>query len=300
MSISHAKKRLPSLRAICAHESAARLGSFTKAAHELNVTQGAVSRQILELEQQLAAELFIRSGSKLRLTETGRAFAEDTRRALGILREAVANAQDHQETGFVTLSMLPSVAAKWLAPRLSRFITQHPGVDLRVSASRDLVNFEAESIDAAIRYGKGHWQGLSAELLGGETVFPVCTPGYADRLGLTDSASLTRATLLYADIEEDWIAWFTRAGIPSDRVPSGPRLGDDAANLQAAIEGQGVALGRSRLVADDLATGRLIAPFKTELPASFSYWFVTPARSTGSRKLTAIKAWIQAEFGKPG
>ena len=112
--------------------------------------------------------------------------------------------------------------------------------------------------------------------------------------------SLTRATLLYADIEEDWIAWFTRAGIPSDRVPSGPRLGDDAANLQAAIEGQGVALGRSRLVADDLATGRLIAPFKTELPASFSYWFVTPARSTGSRKLTAIKAWIQAEFGKPG
>ncbi len=297
MSKYHAMRRLPSLRAICAHESAARLGSFTKAAQELNVTQGAVSRQIKELERHLATELFVRSGPRLRLTEKGRELAASAGRALDVLRDAVTVAQGRREAGYVTLSMLPSVATKWLAPRLGRFVNQHPDIDLRVSASRNLVNFEAEEIDAAIRYGKGNWSGLRAELLGGETVFPVCTPAYAEDLGLITPDRLTRATLLHADIEEDWATWFGTAGFAKDRVPQGPRLGDAAAIMQAAIDGQGVALGRSRLVADDLVSGRLIAPFEIELPASFSYWFVRPEGSVESQNLIVVFEWIRSEFG---
>ena len=155
MSNTHKKPRLPSLRAICAHEAAARLGSFTRAARELNVSQGAVSRQVQELERGLAAELFVRAGPRLKLTETGRAFAESSGQALDILHQAVQRARGSRDKRFVTLSMLPSVATKWLAPRLGRFIAQHADIDLRGSASRNLVDFEAEGIDAAIRYGKG-------------------------------------------------------------------------------------------------------------------------------------------------
>ncbi len=279
-------------------EAAARLGNFTEAAQELNLTQGAVSRQIQELEQLLAVKLFERSGPKLKLTETGRVFAAGAARALNVLREAVLLANEGQNTTHVTLSMLPSVASKWLAPRLGRFIDQHPDIDLRVSASRQLVNFEDKKIDAAIRYGKGNWRGLDAEQLGMETVFPVCTPAYAKSHGLTKPSHLVDVTLLHADIEEDWLAWFEKAGVSIDQIPRGPRLGDANAILQAVIEGHGVALGRSTLVADELATGRLIAPFKIELKASCSYWFVMPSTSMASPNLLSVKEWVQSEFNK--
>lgn len=298
MSLSHTKKHLPSLRAISALEAAARLGSFTEAAGELNVTQGAVSRQIQELERLLGVELFVRAGPKLSLTDTGRAFAQSIGGVLEALSKAVGVAQGPKEADYVTLSMLPSVAAKWLAPRLSRFINRHPDIDLRVSASRQLVNFDAENIDAAIRYGKGNWPGLDAQLLGNETVFPVCSPAYAEHNNLTTPANLTHAILFHAEIEEDWMAWFRKADIPNVKIPRGPSLGDDAAILQAAIDGQGVALGRSVLVADDLAVGRLIAPFDIKLAASYGYWLVTPAQTHPSANLIDVKEWIQDEFGK--
>jgi LysR family glycine cleavage system transcriptional activator len=137
---------------------------------------------------------------------------------------------------------------------------------------------------------------VRAELLGRESVFPVCTPAYAESLGLTTPADLMQATLLHADIEEDWAAWFAMAGLSSERFQRGPRLGDAAAIVQAAIDGQGVALGRSRLVADDLANERLISPFHDALPASFSYWFVWPAGKALTANLSAVFEWTRAEF----
>jgi len=224
MSLTHNKTRLPSLRALCAFEAAARLGNFTEAADELNVTQGAISRQVQELERQLTVELFIRAGPKLKLTPTGRMFADNSARALETLRDAVRAAKSRYNASYVTLSMLPSVASKWLAPRLGRFINQHSNIDLRVAASRHLVNFEAEGIDAAIRYGKGKWRGCHAELLATETIFPVCAPAYADHHGLIKPSDLAGATLFHADIEEDWKAWFGGAGISNIKIPRGPRL----------------------------------------------------------------------------
>lgn len=296
MSFNHDKRHLPSLRAISAVEAAARLGSFTEAAHELHVTQGAISRQVQELERLLGVDLFTRTGPKLRLTDTGRTFAQSMGRLLDDLNEAMIVVQGRQEVNYVTLSMLPSVATKWLAPRLDRLINKHPDIDLRVSASRQLVNFDAEGIDAAIRYGKGKWPGLNAELLIGETVFPVCSPAYAEKKNLVTPSSLTDATLFHAEIDEDWASWFAAAGISNVKIPRGPTLGDYAAILQAAIDSQGIALGRSVLVADDLAAGRLIAPFDISLKASCSYWFVTPSKNPELPNLIAIKKWVEDEF----
>ncbi len=298
MTFSHYRKHLPSLRAISALEASARLGSFTAAAQELNVTQGAVSRQIQELERLLGTDLFIRSGPNLTLTEVGAEFSQNSARALDILREAVFETQKKRTETHVTLSMLPSVAAKWLAPRLGLFINQYPDIDLRISATRNLVNFEVESINAGIRYGRGKWPGLDATLLARETISPVCTPAYAEKIKLVSPPDLTRATLFHTDIEENWTTWFQAADYPQVQIPRGLQLGDDAATLQATIDGQGIALGRSVLVADDIAMGRLICPFETTLKASFSYWFVTPTGAEFSPDLLDVKAWIQSEFEK--
>lgn len=285
---------IPSLRTLEVFEASVRHGGFTAAARNLGITQSAVSRQIADLEAILGVPLFVRNGPRLKPTATGQRLAEGLSEALTQIRAAVREAVMDKDT-VVTLSMLPSVAARWFAPRLDRFIAATPQVDLRISASRHLVDFEAEGIDAAIRYGKGDWPNVVARRLGEETIRAVCSPAYADRLDLREPRDLARATLLYGDIPENWSAWFAAAGC-SDPAPTGPRLGDDGAILQAALDGQGVALGRSRLVEGELATGRLITLSDIALPASFSYWFVRPKKEP-SDALRIVEAWIVAEFG---
>lgn len=288
--------RLPSLRSLQVFAAAARHGSFTRAARELHLTQGAVSRQVQEIEAALGRPLFVRSGPQLSITATGQQLGTDIQQALELLRAAVDRARPARGTPRITLSMLPSVAAKWMAPRLSRFVHDHPDLDLRITASRHFVDFQAEEVDAAIRYGRGTWPGLTATHLSNETVLPVCSPGLAQTLALQRPADLLGTTLLHSDIAEDWLAWFQAAGLSAPAVPRGPTIGDDAAMLQAAIDGQGVALGRSVLVADDLAQGRLVAPFATRLPASYQYWLVSPDAALEHPGLATVREWLLAEF----
>ncbi|MGH1541229.1 MAG: transcriptional regulator GcvA [Arenicella sp.] len=298
MSKYHNSKRLPSLRAVHAFAVSAQLGSFTAAARQLSVTQGAVSRLIQELEKQLSTNLFLRSGPKLQLTPQGREFAQTTQRAIELLEQAVQNLHSKREKNHVTLSMLPSIATIWFAPRLGRFINEYPDIDVRVCASRRLVNFLEEDVDIAIRYGEGKWPGYHAELLARETVFPVCTPSYAKRIGLKKPEDLKQATLFHADINENWNLWFQKAGLSVEDIPSGPRLGDGAAIRQAVCDSQGVSLGRSILIANDLQTGRLIAPFKIALNASYHYWLVTLDDQSLSPKLKIVIDWIKSEFSR--
>lgn len=291
-------RRLPSIRALQALDAAARLGSFTQAAAELNVSQGAISRQIQAIEQIVEQPLFQRAGPNLTLTAAGRQFAADGRRVLEQLAEAVAALRPEPASRQITLSMLPSVAARFLAPRLANFITAHPDIDLRVTASRNFVDFRRDGVDGAIRYGLGRWPGVEAHFLAGERVCPVCTPEYATRLNLTSPGDVQHAVLLHNDIEQDWQAWFQAAGLETT-PKTGPQLGDDTAMLQAALDGQGLALGRSMLVSDDIAAGRLVAPFSVWLPASFSYWFVTPhhpAGEGGNPNLAAVREWTIRQF----
>lgn len=292
-------QRLPSLRSLQVFAAAARHESFTEAANSLAVTPGAVSRQVQELERELGRELFVRNGPNISLTQGGRDLAAPVDQSLKMLEDAVALARIRINPKHVTVSMLPSVAAKWLAPRLGDFISKHPDIDLRVGASRHLVDFVAEDVDCGIRYGAGNWPGVVADRIGSETVFPVCTPEYANRSKLTSERDLLQATLLHSDIPENWRAWFARAGMPDVDIPRGPLLADDTALLQAVLDGHGVALGRSLLVQDDVDVGRLVAPFDTKLKATYGYWFVTPDRRPTSIEIEAVKAWIFEAYPKP-
>ncbi|MEM7522479.1 MAG: LysR substrate-binding domain-containing protein [Pseudomonadota bacterium] len=290
MSESHQR---PALRSLEVFEAAARLSGFTAAGRELGITQSAVSRQISDLEAVIGVALFNRSGARVSTTPSGVRLAETLRVAFDDIRAAVGEAAGSESV--VTLSMLPSVAGKWFAPRLGQFVSDHPGIDLRVTASRHLVDFQGEGVDAAIRYGRGGWPGLFTRKLATETLRPVCTPAYAARIGLAAPADLARASLLHGDLPETWATWFAAAGCAMD-PPTGPRLGDDGALLQAALDHQGVALGRSLLIADDVAVGKLITPFETELPASHAYWFVRPEAREPGPALRAVERWVAAQF----
>ena len=293
MRIGHAR---PPLRSLQVFEAAARCGSFTAAGEELGITQSGVSRQIADLEAVLDVPLFVRKGARIAVTPAGDRLARQLADTFERLWGAVAEARKSEQV--ITLSMLPSVATRWFAPRLGSFIAEHPEVDLRITASRHLVDFAAEGVDAAIRYSPKPQANLDAVRLGTETVQPVCSPDYAERLGLRVPADLYAATLLYGDIPEDWSVWFETADCMRT-PPAGPRLGDDGAILQAALDHQGVALGRSLLVADDLAAGRLVAPFSIKLPASHAYWFVTPKGRTPSKTIASVREWLAEKFARP-
>lgn len=291
MRHTHAR---PPLRALQVFEAAVRWGSFTRAGQELGITQSGVSRQVSDLEAVLGVALFVRHGARLRVTPAGERLAGQLGDALGHVWAAVADAQRSDQV--VTLSMLPSVATRWFAPRLGDFMAAHPAIDLRITASRHLVDFAAEDVDAAIRYSPAPSNAVEAVKLGTETVTPVCSAQYARDHELQTPDDLYEATLLCGDIPEDWRAWFATAGC--DRPPpDGPRLGDDGAILQAAVEGQGVALGRSLLVQDDVASGRLVRPFAVTLDASHAYWFVRPKGQTAKPSLDAVETWLALQFG---
>ncbi|MEM7519420.1 MAG: transcriptional regulator GcvA [Pseudomonadota bacterium] len=294
MRVAHAK---PPLRSLQVFEAAARCGSFTAAGEELGITQSGVSRQVSDLEAMLGVALFVRRGARVSVTPTGARLAEQLAQALARTWAAVANAKRSDQV--ITLSMLPSVAARWFAPRLGAFLAAHPGIDLRITASRHLVDFATEGVDAAIRYGLAPAPGLKAVKLGTETVHPVCSPAYVDQHGLKTPDDLYRMTLLCGDIPEDWATWLRAAGC--DRPPpAGPQLGDDSAILQAAVEHQGVALGRSLLVREDIAAGRLVAPFSPAIKASFSYWFVHPEGNAPTPAVAAVRDWLSDQFSAAG
>lgn len=282
-----------SLRSLQVFEAAARCGGFTSAGEELGITQSGVSRQVSDLEATLGVALFLRNGAKLKMTQTGERLARQLAEAFTHTWSAVADARRSDQV--ITLSMLPSVAARWFAPRLGSFMAANPDIDLRITASRHLVDFASEGVDAAIRYSPAPPRDLEGVKLGTETVTPVCSPAYAKDHALRAPADMYRATLLCADIPEDWPAWFKAAGCEHP-PPKGPRLGDDGAILQAAVEGQGVALGRSLLVADDIATGRLVAPFAKHLDASYAYWFVRPQHMAPTAAIDAVKTWLVHQF----
>lgn len=290
MPPTHAR---PPLRSLQIFEVSARCGSFTAAGEELGITQSGVSRQISDLEATLGVALFVRNGSRLSVTPAGERLARQLAEAFNLTWSAVADAQRSDQV--VTLSMLPSVAARWFAARLGSFLAANPEIDLRITASRHLVDFASEGVDAAIRYSRAPQSHLEAIKLGTETVTPVCSADYAHDFALNAPQDMYRATLLCGDIPEDWPTWFDAAGC-HEPPPTGPQLGDDGAILQAAVEGQGIALGRSLLVADDIATGRLVAPFCTALEASHAYWFVRPKTATPTQATNAVKAWLVDQF----
>ena len=298
-------RRLPPLNALRAFEAAARHLSFAKAAHELNVTPAAISHQIKGLEDYLGVKLFRRAKRAIWLTEAGQACLPDLREGFDRLAAGMDRLRNLDDSGVVTVSTPPSFAAKWLVPRLDRFRAARPDIDVRVDAAMQLVDFVRDEVDIGVRYGSGHYPGLESELLMCEEVFPVCSPDLLTGPNpLATPADLLTHTLLHEDqghYDEtfpDWRMWLLAAGAHDVDPTRGPRFSSSELVTQAAVDGHGVALGRSVVVAGDLAAGRLVKPFELTYPVSFGYYVVLPAIALERAKVAAFRDWIKAEAAR--
>jgi LysR family transcriptional regulator, glycine cleavage system transcriptional activator len=291
--------RLPSLNGLRAFEAAARHLSFTKAAAELNVTQTAVSHQIRRLEAQLGLQLFTRRNRALALTAAALDYLPPVRAAFDDLRGATERLLRPQREGVLTVSVLPTLAAKWLVPRLAAFQEAHPGIEVRISTATRVVDFRREEIDVAIRYGGGRWPGLRAVWLMGEDIFPVCSPALlAGERPLREPADLAGQTLLHVNLYADeWLHWLTAAGLPPSLAQRGLTFDLNLMALQAALDGLGIALGRSAFVDADLAAGRLVAPFDVVVPAKAAFYVVAPEATADSPKIALFRDWLVAAVG---
>jgi LysR family glycine cleavage system transcriptional activator len=285
---------LPPLNAVRVFEAAARHENFSRAAEELNVTQSAVSRQIQHLEEQLSCSLFVRSGPRLTLTQTGREYQAIIQNGLSIIRRGTHRLFGSQTRPVITISSVPSLVSRWLVPRLVDFEQKNPDVSVRLNATFHKVDFAIETdIDAGIRFGEGRWSGLVSELLVDEVMFPVCSPEIARRL--ERPADLVEQRLLVEDPNWDlWSYWLKAVGLAS--LPNaGDRLSEDYnVQLQAAALGHGVALGRSLLAADDLRAGRLVCPFKVSVRSPIQYFFVCPPERLNEPIIARTLDWLRS------
>ena len=287
------RRRLPPLNSLRAFEAGARHLSFTRAADELAVTQAAVSHQVKSLEDWLGLKLFERQNRTIYLTRAGQSYLPAVREALDGLAEATRRLSQRDEAGALTVSVIPSFAAKWLVPNLTGFRAAHPEIDVRISANDRLVDFARDDVDVGIRIGNGNWPGVTAVQLMDEDMFPVCSPALLEGPHpLSRPEDLRFHTLLHDDMRQDWRMWLVAADVDGIDPTRGPGFDDSSMVIQAAVEGQGVALGRSALAAGDLARGRLVKPFDIELPTSFAYYVVFPPASAEEPKLRTFVDWL--------
>jgi LysR family glycine cleavage system transcriptional activator len=299
-------RHLPGLGALKSFEAAARLLSFTRAADELGVTPAAVSYRMRELEDQLAIKLFQRTSRVVELTEAGRVLLTGVGEALDGIGRTVARLRSTENRAQLTATTSPSFASKWLVPRLHRFLERYPDADVRIDVSDRLVDIANEEVDMGVRFGKGQYPGLRADRLFDEIIFPVCSPKLlTGRRPLKQPRDLRHHTLIHVEWQAQWATWpewrmwLLAAGLRDLDPQRGLHFTQTALALQAAIDGQGVALSESTLVADDLASGRLVRPFEMSIkgPAEFGYYALTSPNE--SRPLVkAFRDWIVAEAGQ--
>ena len=298
---------LPPLNSLRAFEAAARHLSFTKAADELNVTPAAVSQQVKTLEEFCGVQLFRRLTRALMLTDAGQAALPPLREGFEKLAEAADKLKSHDRSGVLTVSVPPSFGAKWLVPRLDRFQSAHPEYELRLDATDVIADFSADNVDVALRYGRGVYPGMRAERLMDEAAFPVCAPSLLEGEHPLDCpVDLVHHTLLHVawkielDAAPNWRMWLRAAGVQGVDAERGPKFTVEGMAVQAALEGQGVALVSSALVADDIAAGRLVRPFRPAINEAtvFSYYLVYPPARADSPKVNAFRQWMLDEVAR--
>src|ERR1700755_280564 len=288
------RPRLPPLNTLKAFEAAARHESFTRAAEELFVTQGAVSQQVKALEPGLGLKLFNRERQRLIITEAGRDYLAVVRDALDQIAAGTERLLQRQQSGVLTVSTSPDFAAKWLVNRLGRFAEKHPGVDLRVSATTHYVDFARDDVDVAIRHGDGNWPGLDVQRLYSERLFPICSPKLvAGRNRITKAADLLKFPLLRLEDAKNWTRLFEAAGVTANVGP-GPILNRASMLIDAAIDGQGIALARTAAAAWDLVNGRLLRPVDVSLRMANTYWIICPKATSNLPKIAKFRNWVLA------
>lgn len=292
------RRYLPSMSQLTAFEAAARLGSFTRAAQELDLTQSAISRQVRTLEQLLGLALFERDRQRVLLTPAGESYARDVRAGLAKIGNASLNLATNPEGGALTLAVLPAFGTRWLAPRLVRFHNRHPGVTLNLTTRMGRFDFETEQIDAAIDFGRAPRADLRAAYLMEERVIPCAAPELLARLRIEVAPDLLRAPLLHvASRPRAWARWLAAQGVAGD-PPRGMVFDEFAAVAQAAAHGLGIALLPDFLAAEDIQTGRLQAAFPRPVASQGAYRLVWPAWRDSYPPLVAFRAWIDDEIAR--
>jgi LysR family glycine cleavage system transcriptional activator len=302
------RRTLPPLTSLRAFEAVARNASISDAAKELHVTRAAVSQQVKVLETYLGRRLLRRQGGQHVLTQDALAGLADLREAFDRLGVAVEKLRTGQRK-VLTISVEPALASTWLVPRLQSLRERYPNLDVLLDATTEIADFDRSRVDIALRYGHGNYAGLHSEHLFGDELFPVCSPKLArGKPTLKKLEDLKHHALLHVDWASPkgdwpgWTAWLKAAGVTDVDSQRGMRFSSHAMAIRAAIDGQGVVLGSTALVRDDLAGGRLVRPFKLSVPTSFAYFVVCQANRADEPDIAAFRAWMlqQSQHGESG
>lgn len=291
-----ARRRMPALAELVAFESAARLKSFTRAAEELSLTQGAVSRQIKNLEETVGVRLFERVRRTVVLTDAGALFLADVRKVLDGLGEASERAVGLGAEHVLNLAVLPTFATRWLMPRIPRFLDEHPGVTVNFLVRLEPFSFDDQPFDAAIHFGDGVWPGAITHYLCREEIVAVASPELARRAGLRGPADLGKATLLHQTTRPHaWAEWFAAQGVEHPASHKGPRLEQFGMIVEAAMAGVGMALVPKFLALTEIGQGRLAVINATAFESSKAYWLAVPERKRSDAMVAAFLDWLKRE-----
>jgi LysR family glycine cleavage system transcriptional activator len=295
------RRRLPPLNSLRAFEVVSRHESFQAAAKELNVTAAAVSQQVKALEDHLGRKLLRRRSGGYSLTPDALAGLKHLRDGFEQLSSAVATMSSGRQR-VLTVSAIPSLAAEWLVPRLQRFRQQFPELDILLHASEELVDLEHSRVDLGIRYGSGNYPGLASERLFIDEIYPVYSPRMLrGQVSLKKPSDLRGQPLIHTDWTPErgqwpgWTEWVRAAGVTGVDVTKGLRFSDGALVIQAAVSGQGVALGSKALTLEHLAAGRLVRPFKLSLVTDFAYYVACAKSRADEPDIVAFRSWLIAE-----
>lgn len=292
-------RRLPNLAALRAFEAAARHENFSRAAEEIHVTHGAISHQVRALEEELGVMLFARHGKRIVITPEGARFAVTVRKALTEIASAAATLQADAKQVRLTVTALPSFAARWLSPRLGSFIEQYPDMEVMLQSSNHLTDFVRESVDIGIRFGPGNYPGLAVEKLMDDYYYPVASPRFNGGRLPQSPQKLTQKSLLRCE-GEPWTPWFHAAGLDMPEPTGGLVFQDSSMLVRAAVEGNGIALARHVIVASDIESGDLVRLFDVAVLCPHSYYLACPPDALRKPQVQAFRNWILAEVRKSG
>lgn len=289
--------RLPALNALRAFEAAARHCSFTEAANELCVGQGAVSRHIVGLERSLGIALFHRHHRGVSLTDAGKAYSQTLHQAFSLIHQGTALLRSDGDAAIVRVMAPPTFASRWLLPRLGDFSAHHPQTEVRISTSQDLVDFERDEFDLAIAYGSGNWPRIEAHRLIDECLVMVCRPQLAGARPPPSTIDELRRYVFLHSLKRpgEWRRWLDFVGQPDVPDLGGLRFGASVLAYQAAIDGLGLAIAQQEFVSDELNAHRLMMPFDIHLRTGNAYFVTNALKHRLPKAVEAFRSWLIAQ-----
>ncbi|RWX79238.1 LysR family transcriptional regulator [Neorhizobium lilium] len=301
--IGLSRKLLPSTSALAAFDSVARLGSFSAAADELSLTQGAISRQVSGLEEQLGVFLFDRTSRGVKLTAAGEDYARTVAHALALIRSASLQVMTKRHSDQLTLAILPTFGTRWLMPRIPAFVARHPEITLNFVTRIGMFDFDRDGVDMAIHIGpmgeKGpQWPGAECTFLMEEMVAPVCSPAFLAAHPIGEPRDLLRLPLLHmASRPGAWSHWFESLGI-GETPAQGMRFEQFGSVAQACIAGLGVALMPLFLIDSEMAEGQIVEAYPHHVRSPSAYYAVAPLSKVQFRPVAAFRSWLIEEVGR--